>query len=227
LNQAVDHEWFQTELPPQMHRELLETTFRFIQMDIPSEVGISDVPYSLGNIRSSGGTRSLGNAVSIVTDSDNASCNKEAAASLTAMPSYLYMGYSRDNHLGSFYKMQSRDSVDRSNLETEQSQNDSRSTTATNLFVFNRKAAAPINNTLISPGLKKEDSFHHFGAGYNIHIHAIGSFTELDVVPFDEEIEACSASYRKLKTSDFCFKDLHVKQDQTRRLSTMMPRAAK
>jgi len=211
-----------------MLRELLETTFRFIQMDIPSEVGISDVPYSLGNIRSSGGgTRSLGNAFSIATDSDNASCNKEPVGSLTAVPSYHYMGYSRDNQLGSFYKMQSRDSGLGDRTDTEQSQNDSRSTIGSNLFIFNRKTAAPINNTLISPINKKEDSFHHFGAGYNIHIHAIGSFPELENVPIDEEIEACSASYRKLKTSDFCFNDLHVKQDQTRRLSTKItPRAA-
>jgi len=95
LNQAVDHEWFQSELPPNLLRELLETTFRFVQMDIPSEIGIPEIPSTLGNIKSSGGTRSLGNAQSIGTDSEYASGNKEAA-SLSGVPSSNYIGYSRD-----------------------------------------------------------------------------------------------------------------------------------
>jgi len=99
LNQAVDHEWFQAELSPDLLRELLETTFRFIQMDIPSELGIQEIPSTLGNIKSSGGgatTKSLGNAQSIGTESD--SYQKEAG-SLSGVPSYNYIGCSRDQNV--------------------------------------------------------------------------------------------------------------------------------
>jgi len=47
----------------------------------------------------------------------------------------------------------------------------------------------------------------------------VGSFTDLDVVPIDEELEACSGAYKKLRSNTFCFNDLHIKQNQTRRMS--------
>jgi len=199
LGQAIEHPWLAAELSSQERIELLESTLRFVQMDIPKEKGISEIPGSIGQIQSTDNNQKI-----VVSCPNFELTSQHTMSSISAMSSY-YAGQSRESNINTFYKLLSKDSTisERSNPEQETISNDQKSNILSlppkKLVNGNQKSSQSLTS------LNKEVESFRYG-GYNIQIHGIGSFGDLDTIPPEEEDPNCSEKYAQLTPNPLRFR---------------------